>query len=256
MPLTEFVRYLNQQNPYIAADYANASSLNADKGRVFVNFANFRLDSSFGVIVDVATGHTFGHLAGLRAASIKSGREVLPDAVFVLPSDDAEFIYLDRLVRTLHTLNYLTTFNEAARGSLLLKVHPRHVQSVAEGHGLAFEDILRTCGLFPEQIILELDISNPEHADHLQVAVANYRSRGFGIAVGGLKHSRHELPLIGRLEPTIVHLDALQLILPEVRGFAEKVCQLGSRLLVEESTFLKLLGADFVANCLVVQHGV
>lgn len=58
-------------------------------------------------------------------------------------------------MRTLHALNYLT---KPSRGNLLLKVHTRHVLSVPSDHGHAFEEILKPCGLFPEQITLEIEI--------------------------------------------------------------------------------------------------
>lgn len=87
----------------------------------------------------------------------------------MLPSDAEEFVYLDRLVRTLPALNYLT---QPVRGKLLLRVHARHLLSVPANHGLAFEEIPRPCGLFPDQISLEIDTDQVSDPAHFSRAVA------------------------------------------------------------------------------------
>ena len=44
--------------------------------------------------------------------------------------------------------------------------------SVPTDHGLAFEEILRSCGLTPQQITLELDADGLEDVDHFTLAVS------------------------------------------------------------------------------------
>lgn len=108
MPLTDFVRNLNDLNARPAHWAQGISQFISTDGRVFVRFANLFLESTFKPIVDTATGKLHGHAASLRAYSFSTRLPVRPEAVFVLPSDDEEFVYLDRLVRTLHALNYPT----------------------------------------------------------------------------------------------------------------------------------------------------
>jgi len=207
LPLTDLIRTLNIPNATFPQSYARNGldqPFVAADGRVFLHYANIRLESQFLPIVETRTGQAHGHSASIQAFGLSNNQPLAPEAVFVLPTDDAEFVYLDRLVRTLHALNYLTN---PIRGNLLLKVHPRHVQSVPADHGLAFEEILRPCGLIPEQITLEIDTDRIEDIEHLIRAVASYRSRGYCIAVSHFGRSQLDFALLRALRPDIVKLD-------------------------------------------------
>jgi EAL domain-containing protein (putative c-di-GMP-specific phosphodiesterase class I) len=206
MPLSDFIRTLNSvpghtpgfleraglDHPFVAAD-----------GRIFIHYANIRLESQFLPVVETGTGKLFGHAAAIEAHGLSNNIPMSPDAIFVLPSDDEEFVYLDRLVRTLHALNYLT---RPTRGNLMLRVHARHVLSVPANHGLAFEEILRPCGLFPEQITLEIDTDAVEDKAHFIRAIGNYRSRGYSIAIGQFGRSHLDFDFLKVLQPDIVKL--------------------------------------------------
>lgn len=231
MPLTELVRYLNTQSqgqgtrPQPPAPFLNLGN------NVQARFANLQLSSKFFPIIESSTGKIYGHRADLQAFNGNNGAALEPHAVFVLPSDDDEFIYLDRLVRTLHALNYLT---HHIRGNLLLKVHPRHVLSVPAEHGLAFEELLRPCGLMPEQITLELEIDGIEAVEHLQQAVRNYRQRGYHIAIHRFGRVSLDYERLARLKPEIVSLDPTLLQSPEQLAIAIRhIHSLGTMILME-----------------------
>ena len=211
MPLSDFVRYLNSQATPLDSGLPSTTPFVAEDGQVFVHFAKLRLESFYSPIVAVASGEVHGHVAGLRAFGLNNQRPIDSAAVFVLPSDDDQFVYLDRLVRTLHALNYLTYLNRRSRGTLLLRVHPRHLASVGATHGLAFEEVLRSCGLLPEQITLEIEIDGVEDTEHLLRAVANYKLRGYGIAVGRFGRRETDFALLGEVGPSIVSFDPLLL---------------------------------------------
>ena len=208
MPLTDLVRHLNSQRTSLAAGRLTSDPFVSADGRVFVHFADLRLESVFLPIIGTESGRVYGHAAALRVYGLTSGKPVSPDAVFVLPGDDPEFVYVDRLVRTLHALNYLT---HPVRGTLLLKVHRRHIMSVAADHGLAFEEILRPCGLLPAQITLEIDGDAPEDLPHFVTAVRNYRQRGYGIALSHFGRSTMDFALLRTLRPDIVKFDPILL---------------------------------------------
>jgi EAL domain-containing protein (putative c-di-GMP-specific phosphodiesterase class I) len=207
MPLSDLIHTLNApfrklpghyvqkglDQPFVAAD-----------GRVFLHYANIRLESAFLPVIDTRSGQLHGHAATLLAFGLSNRLPMTPEEVFVLPSDDEEFVHLDRLVRTLHALNYLT---RPIRGNLLLEVHPRHVLSVPADHGLAFEEILRPCGLFPEQITLVINTDGIEDRAHLIRAVASYRSRGYAIAVDHFGGRALDFGVLRELRPDIVKLD-------------------------------------------------
>lgn len=209
MPLSDFVRYLNAQNAQPGSGPRSTTPFVSENGQVYVHFAKLRLESFYSPIIDVAHGELRGHAAGLNAFGVDNRQLLEPEAVFVLPSDDGEFTYLDRLVRTLHTLNYLIYAPRSQQGTLLLRVHPRHVASVPTDHGLAFEEVLRACGLMPAQITLEIEIDGVEDNAHLVRAVANYKSRGYGIAVGRFGRRELNFALLREVGPAMVKLDAL-----------------------------------------------
>lgn len=209
MPLSDLIRTLNVPSGSLPGHYARSGldqPFVAVDGRVFLHYANLRLESHFLPIAETRSGKTHGHAASLQVFGLSNRQPIAPEAVFVLPTDDAEFIYLDRLVRTLHALNYLT---RPTRGNLLLEVHARHVMSVPADHGLALEEILRPCGLLPEQITLEIDIAGVEDLAHLIRAVASYRSRGYGIAISHFGRRQIDFGILRELQPDIVKLDSL-----------------------------------------------
>jgi len=207
MPLSDLIHTLNAPSGHFPKHYARTGldqPFVAADGRVFLHYANIRLESAFLPVIDTRNGKLHGHAASLQAFGLSNGLPMTPEAIFVLPTDDEEFIYLDRLVRTLHALNYLT---RPIRGNLLLDVHPRHVLGVPANHGLAFEEILRPCGLFPEQITLVINTDGIKDSHHLIRAVANYRSRGYAIAVDNFGRSALDFGLLRELRPDIVKLD-------------------------------------------------
>ena len=233
MPLSDFVRYLNAQQTLPGSGLPSTTPFVAEDGQVSVHFAKLRLESCYSPIVALASGEVRGHAAGLRVFGRNNHRLFEPDAVFVLPADDAQFVYLDRLVRTLHTLNYLTYRQRRAHGTLLLKVHPRHVASTSAGHGLAFEEVLRTCGLLPEQITLEIEIDATDDVAHLRRAVDNYKRRGYAIAVGRFGRRQSNFDLLRDLAPAIVKFDsALTASTTSFRPLVERVHDLGAQVMI------------------------
>jgi len=228
MPLADFVRYLNSQLPYPPSDLRSGTPFVSEDGHVHVVYSGLRLESAFFPIVATNDGRLRGH--GARLLASDESRLLESKFVYTLPGDDNEFIALDRLVRTLHTLNYLT-YRER-RPLLLLKVHPRHVASVAADHGLVFEEILRSCGLMPEQITLEFDVVNGRDAAHLQRAIASYKSRGYGIAIGGFGQDEVDLKLLRIVRPAIVKLDLLSSTYHPKR-LIDQLHELGAQVMIE-----------------------
>jgi EAL domain-containing protein (putative c-di-GMP-specific phosphodiesterase class I) len=114
-------------------------------------------------------------------------------------------VYLDRLVRCLHMLNYLLLDKRST--CLLLHVHPRHVVSVDREHGQFFEDVLARCGLTPSRIALQLLDASRSSTDpsRLNAGLHNYRRRGYRVCV------RVREDILGNVAhgaPDLVRLDA------------------------------------------------
>lgn len=206
MPLTDFVRYLNAQLPFPHSRSQWASPFYSENGRVLVRYRHLCLESEFLPIVETSGGGVRGHAARLLATARNSRRAVDDRTVFSLSASSEELIFIDRLTRTLHALNYLTHLDRKSRGLLLLKVHPRHVAGVAKDHGLAFEEILRVCGLLPDEIVLELCAHDDFDTAHLLRAIASYRQHGYGIALAGSGSRAPGIGLVRQAAPAIVCL--------------------------------------------------
>ncbi len=231
MSLSELIHHFNSQPQGLPGSrFASRFRLSGD-GRIFVHFANLVLESVFLPITAVASSRTHGHAAALRVFGLSSGNPVSPDAVFVLPADDDEFVWVDRLVRTLHALSYLA---HPVPGTLLLKVNRRHVMSVPSDHGLAFEAILHACGLSPQQITLEIDADGLEDVDHFSRAIAAYRQRGYVIALSGFGRTSVDLSLLSTLHPDIVKFDRLLLASARpLEYLVDRIHDLGASVAIE-----------------------
>lgn len=207
MPLTDLIHYFNSRNrerygPHLCP----GDTLTSIGSRIVGLFAKLNLESAFQPIVDARTGRVVGHEALLRARST-DGREVLPEAVFVLPSDAEEVVFLDRLCRTVHALNFLLQ-TQRTSGDLYLNVHTRLLRHIAADHGLVFEEVLKRCGLAPEQVVFEVQENGNDDPARLHDAITNYRSRGYRIAIDHFGQSHCDFKRLCLLAPDIVKLDA------------------------------------------------
>lgn len=205
MSLESLVRQLN-------AEFATATTwrsarrqaLRLEQGQVIGTFRGLCLRSAFTNIIDMGGG-LLGRQALLQAYD-RNQRLLaswVPYAIACL--DDTMVVYLDRLCRTLHTLNGLA---QPSAGLLFLDVHSRHVQEVRQGHGEVFEKILRICGLQPRQIVLRFRDTERMDATHLGCSLERFRARGFAIALvhpGDAERSRFEQVL--ELAPDFVHIE-------------------------------------------------
>ena len=197
MPLTELIRYFN------VADSGGDSTLYPVGDRVAAWSHGLRLNSLFKPIVDLRRERIVGHQALLQAED-EAGRPVDSDAAYTLCPSGEAVVHFDRLIRTLHALNFLAQ-RRLVGGYLQLAVHPRHLHTVQNQHGLVYEAILKRCGLAPEDIVLDIDGRAFAHNPHLGDALHNYRLRGYRLALSQLDDKAEESVLTGS-RPDIVKL--------------------------------------------------
>jgi len=176
-----------------------------DDAGVRGRYSELHLRSVFQPILDAATLEPRAHEALLRA-KLEDGGEVSPQAVFHRPSQADEVVFLDRLCRTVHALNFSI---QADPGDVLyLNVDGRHLTHIEGGtHGRTFENLLQHCGLVPGQIVLEILESNITDEQRLAEAVAAYRQRGYRIAIDDFGCSHSNFDRLWKLTPDIVKLD-------------------------------------------------
>ena len=209
MPLAELVRYLNHQNrERYGGNVCSGDGLTISPSGIQGQDEDLVLRSVFQPISALRGGRIIGHEALLRAESA-NGEALTAADVFGRARSPEKLIYLDRLCRTLHALNYLQLARNGD-GTLFLNIEPRHVQAVGGGHGLVFEAVLKRCGLSPDHIVFELRAGELTENPHLLEALAAYRSRGYRIAIDQatpvLDHA-----LVSALRPSLVKFDVRSL---------------------------------------------
>lgn len=170
---------------------------------VVADYASLRLSSRFQPIVTHEGIHV-GYKSHLRANSNASRNYHLEISKLALAaSDRGEVVYLDRLTRTLHALNYLA---DDLSGDLHMSVNPQHLLEVHGNHGAVFEQILSKCGLETHCIVLEISeyVSNKEH---LQVAIEGWRARRYKIAFDNFTVGSVQIAHVLKHRPDIVKID-------------------------------------------------
>lgn len=200
MPLSELIRYFN------AADSAGQSTLYPEGKRVAAWHDGLHLASRFQPIVDLAHERIVGHQATLAVRS-EDGTPLSPETAYAHCSSPESIVHFDRLCRTLHALNFLAQ-QRYAGGYLQVAIHPRHLLAVQNQHGLVYEAILKRCGLAPEDIVLDIDAGATSGDNRLDTALANYRRRGYRLALHQAKTFDDDL--LQRLQPAIVRLSEIR----------------------------------------------
>ena len=174
-------------------------------------FVGISLKSSFQAIYDVNKGDLHGFEANLLA-SLGDIQSTTPDFAYSYAKATGKLVKFDRVVRTLHLLNYKQIFQE--KGLLFLSVHPDLLISVNE-HGKVFEHILHEYSLPTERVVIQIrDYSTTEENENLvtyerqlAAAIDNYHDRGFKIGVDffGNKHSL--VSRLWKLSPDYIKFD-------------------------------------------------
>lgn len=147
-----------------------------------------KLESAYEPIYDVTmpgapqsasladTIERFGDELGFQAVTHVGGAPFDPFDEIV---DDQSLVALDRLARTLHTINF---FGAQRHGLLFLRVHERLLKSVKYDHGKHFSSVLTGFGLHPERIVIELPAVAVAHKTFLGYLTKSYQHHGFKVA--------------------------------------------------------------------------
>lgn len=204
VPLTELVHFFNKRSQFARAG-AEEMGLEFSGGRVHARFGGRLLGSAFQPIVERVSGRVVGHEAYLQVLA-GEGLTLPAQAVFLDTQDDEALIHLDRLVRTLHALNFLLQRGQAG-AFLALNVHPQLIRVVPDHHGQVFEGVLSRCGLTPERVVLEITDDGFGDPSRLACAIAEYQERGYRIALDNFGRHSSALDRLEALAPDIVKLD-------------------------------------------------
>lgn len=232
--LADLITYLNRNDFADRPDAdSNRQPLHACTTGIKAHFAGFTLGTHFQPIVALDCDTVVAHEALLHVAAPAGVaplfEEFAPESLLSLTGTGAGIIYLDRLARTLHALNFLLqdappADARAAGHALHLNVHPQHLLAVDSDHGEVFEGILRQCGLAPDSIVLEVR----EHAiaakDRLADAIAAWQSRGYRIAIDNFGEREAHIEKSLALRPDLIKID--RALLHESAGRRHRTLQL------------------------------
>lgn len=166
-------------------------------------FLGVHLNSAFQPIYDSEAGDLYGHEALLRP-SLGGELASTPEFAFSYAEQAGKLVEFDRVSRTLHVLNFRQIYAE--NGLLFLNVHPKLLITV-NAHGKVFERILHANSVPTDRVVIEIPENLVEQDKQLEVAIENYRDRGYQIAIDdfGKKHSN--LDRLWKLNPDFVKLD-------------------------------------------------
>jgi len=214
MPLTQLMNYFNDQleTQTRTRSLPKTGFYKVGNG-YWARFGNLILGSHLRPIQATKEDKLIGYEGELLIRSA-AGNLLNVDSVFNSLDSHDQIIHLDRLVRTLHSLNYLQQY-DTSQNILSLQVQPRHIVSVVGDHGKTFETILSDCGLGPERVLLHTRLLDNSTLPHFNKALNSYRSRGYQIGIT-LTQPR-ELGLLENLE---LEPDILFLHYPELKDAA------------------------------------
>lgn len=201
------------------------------------NFIGLQLASVFQPIFDLQQNIPLGYEALLRARDHK-GNTIAPPAAFLQAESAERLVKFDRLCRTLHTLNFLNM--GTGNGLLFLNVHPELLVAV-HAHGKVFEHVLHQHHVPTGDVVIEIHESAVSEEGLLATAIANYRERGYKIAIDDFGKEHSNLERLWTLSPEYVKLDGgiirqavvnsrLQHILPKL---VEIIRDLGAQVIIE-----------------------
>ena len=208
MPLTYLIAYFNDRIRESDFHILPDEPLMQRAGQTVGRFATLQLTSVFQPVISVRQGgRIVGHEALLRAYT-GDGRPLAPRVLLTVPASPRAVVYLDRLCRTVHMLNYLVQMALDA-SCLFLNVGTEHLLSVPDNHGWYFEEVLRRCGLTPEHIVIDVHASAIQgpHAGRVRAALANYRARGYRVAIEDFVPIPSAIEALWHARPDLVKLD-------------------------------------------------
>jgi EAL domain-containing protein (putative c-di-GMP-specific phosphodiesterase class I) len=227
------------------ADYR----LQVDGGEVKANYVGLQLRSAFQPIVDLRSHTALGYEALLRATDQKS-HLIEPPAAFRQAELAQSLVKFDRLCRTLHTLNYLNL--AISEGLLFLNVHPDLLVAV-NAHGKVFERVLHQHDVSTQNIVIEINESSVSEIDLLQLAIDNYRQRGYQIAVDNFGKKHFNLERLWQLSPAFVKLDRRVIQLAETESRLQKILPKLVAIITDLGAQVVAVGVENVTQLSLVQ---
>lgn len=237
MPLTELMFYFNDQLRQVEAPQLPKTGFYFADNQYWARFGSQVFGNRFKTLYSTVDNNILGYDSALWVRSAL-GNIITADAVFDALLDLADVVFLDRITRTLQSLNYLQQYPRPQH-LLSLAVQPRHILGVPSGHGKTFEAILSDCGLATAKVLLHTRLPQGEHLAHFRQALLSYRAWGYRLGIQ--VHQQNDWALLKEWEvvPDYIYIcndAALPDDIPGTRAF------------LNGAHFIKVAGALEAAN--------
>jgi hypothetical protein len=181
MPLIELMNYFNDQLQVQTKLHSLPKNGFFKLTNSFgARFGNLLISTQFKTII-YRNEYLYGFYGDLAIRSA-TGNQLNIDDVFKSLDSKEQVIHLDRLSRTLLSMNFLQQHDQR-QVKLFLPVHPRHIASITEDHGKTFELILADCGLGPNRVSLYTSLSVETDLTNFRNALGSYKERGYSIGI-------------------------------------------------------------------------
>ncbi|HWV18119.1 MAG TPA: EAL domain-containing protein [Rhodocyclaceae bacterium] len=185
-------------------------------------YDGLRLYSVFQPILQAGNLKAAAYEALLRVRDL-AGAPVGPQDVFKRTEVSEEILYLDRLCRVIHSVNFFSQGPDRDL-SLFLNVDGRHLLNVGGGgHGRTFLALLVHCEVRPQQVVLEIVESLVADSRHLVEAIESYQRLGYRIAIDDFGSRESNFDRLWNLSPDIVKLDRSLVLQSVVNARARRV---------------------------------
>lgn len=198
------------------------------------------LVSEFQPIHELSQRLVIGDEAFVRCRADR-GMGLAPWNLFALGARDEDLVALDRLCRTVHSINH---FRAPSVRDLFVNVHGRLLLAVREDHGRYYRRTLESLAIDPGRIVIETPGIAAENTELLARVLANYRRNGFRVAVNITRLEQAEALCVS-LRPEFFKIDARHATRP---AYADRLlafaAQQGSRIIfkrIESGDVLGLL---------------
>jgi len=221
---------LDYINRLLARHGFESAPLTQHPSRIGAHHEDWRFRSVFQPIFSLRGGALTPYaLEALARVSDRSGSQFPPTLMFAAETSPKRTVFLDRLLRSLHLLNFLRQSPPSGL-SLFLNVNAQHLVNVSGTHGSYFADVLAELGVSAGQICLEVVEDAVSDPARLLEAINSYRQLGFRIALDDFGQGASNLERVWLLEPDYVKLDKrlmrLALMQPGVRDTLSQLVEI------------------------------
>jgi EAL domain-containing protein (putative c-di-GMP-specific phosphodiesterase class I) len=184
------------------------SRISLRDGRPYVLWKGVRIESVFQPIYGLPQKRAVGFEALVRGRS-PDGTVIMPGQLYKMARTEEEAVYLDRLVRAVHILNFQPYKDLPVW--LFLNISP-DVASRGRKYGTYFGSLLRQTAIPEHQVVVEIVESGIPDTERLEEAVGYYRGIGCLIAVDDFGAGLSNFDRIWTLKPEFVKLDRLMVV--------------------------------------------